>query len=893
VPGDQANVTLIEGEAGIGKSRLLAEFRKRVAADDARVLVARGDRIEQDVPYHGWRDIYRQLLHVDRAEDLDARRNRVLQFLGAERADRSSLLNAVLEFEFPDSPPTLALSAQQRSAARLSLLLSLLGERAQGATVAVIIDDAHWLDAASWDLAHRVAVEVKGLCLILSLQPLQDETPLDRLTADGAQRLKLTELSTADQERLVCARLGVKHLAGEVTELVANRARGHPFFCMELAQTLLDEGVIEVINGVGRIASNVASNLPLPDTVHGTVTRRIDRLDTGPKLALKVASVAGLRFISSMVKDIYPISEERGEVAQHLISNSRIGLLVPESVDDMEGYSFRHGIIRDVVYELVLPGRRKQLHLQIAEWYERTFADQLSRHYSLIAYHLQAAEQSERAAHYLILEAQRTFSLGLARQSVTIGLRAAELFGIVLPTDPDGIRRKLAYELDRIAALLGDRCPADLLALAESEINIDPLLKLLVTIGPLAFQSEQVELFALIIGTALRLTLEHGKGPKAAEVYSMFSVVAGGLSGDRVKAGAWSRLALDLLGDSRDDRFGRAAFIQGWFHNHWVAPIRDSIALSRAGAEAALSHGDVMFGCFNLAACVIYIAAAGQPLSEVMQAARAHLARIDGRVMNASFHVKLELQVAKALAGLTESPFDLTDQEFDEGRDIASICDTELSNQTGYYLVSRAKLHVYLADWRGALGWIERARSLLPFFSGQTAEYELVQFHGLAALAEVAFSTSDNARALMEEGRDCIEKLRQWNDLSSMFGHKADLLAGIMECSLEPTEMATKLLRASAAAALGAGYLPDAALAIEFLARGYRKAGRHTESLRALNRALDVYAHWGANAKVEHLKNEFATGTGAVVQANQAEASSLPSKSAWACMSGPRARRST
>lgn len=860
-PGKRASVVLVEGEAGIGKSRLLDEFRKCIVANDVHILTATADRIERQVPYHGWRGVYARLLSID-LDDIEARRERVLQALGAERADQGALLNAVLQLEFPDTPRTLSLSAQQRSAARLNLLTSLLREVANNTRLAVIIDDAHWLDEASWELAHHVAAEVQGLCLVLSMQPLEDESPINVLVTDGAQRLKLGELNDADQERLICARLGVECVTKEVNELVANRARGHPFFCIELAQALLEEGIIEVIDGRCRMAvSHSASSLTLPDTVHATVTRRIDRLEAGPKLTLKVASVAGIRFPTSLVRDVYPIAEERNSVGQHLLLNNRIGLLVAELVDEREGYAFRHGIIREVAYDLILFSRRKQLHLQIAEWYERTYAHNLSRYYALLAHHLEAAGEPERAARCLALEAQRAFSLGLARQSVTIARRAAALFGILLPADPHDIQRDLARELDRINALLGERRPAELAAPPEGEQKIEQVLDLLITIGPLAFQTEQIELFGLIIATALRLTLEHGNGRKAAEVYSMFSVVAGGLSGNRIEAAAWSRLALTLLGDTRDDRFGRVAFVHAWFHNHWIGSIRDSIALSRVGAEAALSHGDVMFGCFSLAACVIYIAAAGRPLPEVIEAAHAHLALIDGRVMNAAFHVKLELQVAKALAGLTRDPFDLTDQEFDDARDIASICDTELSNQTGYYLVSRAKLHAYLGDWRGALEWIARARSLLPFFSGQTAEYELVQFHGLAALAEVAFGSSGNVQALLEEGRDCIEKLRQWNDLnapdSSMFGHKADLLAGIMECASTPTEKAPGLLKHSAEAAVSAGYLHDAALAFEFLARCYRKAGRYKESSHALEKALEIYGHWGARAKLAFLKDEF------------------------------------
>jgi len=862
-----ARVVLMKAEAGMGKSRLLAEFRKRAAATNTRVLSASADRIERHVPYHGWKSIYTKLLGIDQLNDAKTCKESVLKLLGAERTDQSPLLNAVLPFEFSETDHTLDLSAGQRADERRKLMVSLLREAALSGTRAVIIDDAHWLDDASWEIAYHVAAEVDGICLILSMQPLEDDSPLKRLIQDGAQQLDLRELSDFEQGHLICARLDVQNITQDAAQLVGKRARGHPFFCIELAQSLLEEGVLEVVDGVCRIAKHVReTSLPLPDTIHGTIVRRIDRLDSGPKLTLKTASAAGIRFPSALVREVYPLDNERNHVDDFLLSNERFGLLIPERVDDMEGYAFQHGIIRDVAYDLIIFSRRKQLHLQIAEWYERSFANSLSRYYPSLAHHFEAAEEPERAACYLALEAQRTFSLGLGRQSVTTGLRAAALLGAALSSDPKGTRRELARELDRISVLLAERSPAELVALPPiDEPKVDDLLRLLVTIAPFAFQSQQIELFGLIIATALRLTLEHGNGPTAAEVYSMFSVVSGGLSGDRIAAAAWSRLALNMLGDARDNRFGRVAFIHGWFHNHWIGSIKDSISLSRAGAEAALADKEVIFGCFNLAACVIYLAAAGHPLAEVMATARSHLERIKGRVMNAAFHVKLELQVAKAIAGLTRGPLDLGDPEFDEAQDIASICRTELSNQTGYYFVSKAKLHTHFGDWSGALTWTEQASQILPFFSGQIAECELVQFQGVAALAEAAFGAPSDAKTLEEEGQDCIEKMRQWNELntskSSLFGHKADLLAGIMGCINEPTERAATLLEKSAQKAMEADHLSDAVLAYEFLARCYRKSHRDEEAAMALSQALDMCNLWGAKAKVTFLREDFAAAT--------------------------------
>jgi len=886
VPGKPPSVVLIEGETGIGKSRLLAEFRKCVT-NDARVLMAAADRIEGQVPYHSWRGIFAQLFGIDRLDKDDIRRERVRQALKAKGAD-PSLLNPVLTFQFPSSQ---SLSPSEQQQARLALLLSLLRDAAANKTLLIMIDDAHWLDEASWELAQYVAREVQGACLVLSMQPLGDETRLKALVADGATRLKLGELSDAEQERLICVRLGVERVADEVTKLVGNRAHGNPFFCIELAQTLLEEGIIEVSNGACRITPRVGvSDLPLPDTIKGTVTRRIDRLEAGPQLTLKVASVAGLRFPTSLVKDVHPINAERARVRQHLLLNNCIGLLIPDRIDELEGYAFRHGIIRDVAYDLMpeayeplaMPRGargivgRKELHLRIAEWYEHTYAHDQSRYYALLAHHLEAAGEPERAARYLEQEAKRTFRLGLARQSVTIGLRAARSLGLDLPVDHDAICQELGQELGRIEVLLKGRPPVELTALpALDDQKIDQLLELLVTIGPFAYQSKQIELYALIIATALRLTLEHGNGPNAAKVYSMFSIVHGELSGDRLEAAAWSRLAL-MLNDTHDD--GSPAFVHGWFHNHWVGSLEDSFSGSVRAADTAEANNNIEYACFNLAAAVIYLASVGRPLQDVMDTAQVHLDRISGRVMNAAFHVKLELQMAKALAGLTRDPLDLTDEQFDEEQDLAFIRKTEFGNQIGYYLVSLTKLRTHFGDWSGALDWSEHARSdeegkILSSFRGQIAECELVQFHGLAALAQVAFDPSGGTAARREEGLDCLERLRSWNDnwntlnptKVSMFNHKADLLDGILaaikEWNGEPTgEKADTLLKRAAQGALRSSpqpFLPDAVLAFEFLARYYRKLGQSDNASRALEEALNICKSWGADAKLAFLQREF------------------------------------
>ncbi len=853
-------LVLIEGESGIGKSRLLAEFSQQASAEGVLVLSGKADRFESGVPYLGWRGVLARLLHLQSGTPVEAQREAVLGALDSALAPRSALLNAILPLDLPESAETQTLSPPQRASARLTLLIELLRQAAVQQPVLITIDDAQWLDDASWTLVEAVAQEVPNLCLVTSMHPSDDDRRQQALVAAGAMRMRLGELSQQEQERLVLTRLRATRMSQELSELLRARARGHPFFCLELAQSLLDEGIIEVADGFCRIASDIeAARLSLPDTVHGTVTRRIDRLDADSQLTLKVASVSGLRFPISLIVDVHPVvHNEPDRVRRHLAAHHHLDLLQPEQLEELEGYSFRHGILRDVAYSLMLYSQRKQLHRNVVTWYEQARARDLAHYFALLAHHLEAADEPDRAADYLRREAERVFGLGLARQSVDIGRRAARLLGAEIPDNGQELQRQIGQEFERIAKLYPGH-PGDLTGLNQlSDSRAGQLIRLLLVIAPFAHQCGDMELFALLGCICLRLTLQHGYGPQGADVYAMYSVVFGALTGDRETASAWSRLSLTSLGASRDASFARCAFIYAWFHNHWMAPLSEGIELAEAGAEAGFADGEEIYGCFNLAASVVLFAASGASLQEIIAQARMKRSRIDGRVLNAAYHLILELQYAKALAGLTDGLLSMGDAECDEQREVSSIVETNLSNQIGYYYVTRVKLHVHGGDWLGAQEWSEKAQQMLLAFGGQTAEFELVQYRGLAALAAAAFGTPDKRQALIDEGWDCTEKLREWEARNpALFSHKADLLDGMLQAALGDSIKAADRFSRSADGAAQGGFLNDMGLAQEFLARWRQAVGDHAAARCAAIDACKTYREWGAMAKVSLLEKTF------------------------------------
>jgi class 3 adenylate cyclase len=235
-----SGLVVVDGEPGIGKSRLLADLLERAHAHGVRCLAGAGDAIEQATPYHAWRPIFIALFDLVGVEDIEERRTRVLARVQANPAlaHLAPLLNSVLPLDLPDNQLTAQLTGEVRADNTRQLLVQLLQptvatSAGRAAPLLIVLDDAHWFDSASWALARQVVAQVRPLLLVLAARPLVEPLPDDyrRLRQDlAAERLRLEPLSPHDTLALVGGRLGVRRLPEPVATLIEERAQGNPFF---------------------------------------------------------------------------------------------------------------------------------------------------------------------------------------------------------------------------------------------------------------------------------------------------------------------------------------------------------------------------------------------------------------------------------------------------------------------------------------------------------------------------------------------------------------------------------------------------------------------------------------------------------------------------------------
>lgn len=279
--GGEGAFLLIEGEAGIGKSRLIEDLLVQAETMGIQRLIGAGDAIERTKPYHAWRAVFRQIFEM--GETTGRASGSIPNFSGffkdKEIIRMSPLLNKVLDMDIPDNEYTKEMVQQVRADNTRNLLVQLLQIYVDRGPTVLVLEDGHWLDPTSWDILSAFWKNVHPLLLVLVTRPLPSPAPTEYneiVQGENVERTVLDSLPPEETITLVCQRLGVSRLPPAIAQLIQDRAEGHPFYSEELAYALRDTGIILIENSVCKIApgTGALADLPFPNTVQGVITSK-------------------------------------------------------------------------------------------------------------------------------------------------------------------------------------------------------------------------------------------------------------------------------------------------------------------------------------------------------------------------------------------------------------------------------------------------------------------------------------------------------------------------------------------------------------------------------------------------------------------------------------------
>ena len=406
IAGD-GRIVGISADAGMGKSRLIAEFVRIARRRGLFVAFGECQSFGTNTSYFVWREIWRRLLVLDdNAEDaVQAEQLRsAVAAVEPDLVERTPLLGALVGVGIEDSAMTAPMDAKLRKASLEDLLAILLRARSQEEPVILVLEDCHWIDSLSRDLlevlgrttarlpvlivlAYRPATEPGG-GVGVEMIPDFSEIVLDELRGDDALqliRLKLEQVAPGASAAAI---------PDPFVELLMDRSDGNPFYIEELISWI-------AARGVDPADAEALRRLELPDSLHSLVLSRIDSMSDAPRRTLKVASVVGRVFEAPILPGAYPELGTLDEVI-HQLDELRTVDLISLDRDLEHAYLFKHVATQEVAYESLPFGLRARLHGRIGDWIEKSDPDRVDRRLDLLAHHFWLSDDEDRKRSYLL-----------------------------------------------------------------------------------------------------------------------------------------------------------------------------------------------------------------------------------------------------------------------------------------------------------------------------------------------------------------------------------------------------------------------------------------------------------------------------------------------------------
>jgi class 3 adenylate cyclase/tetratricopeptide (TPR) repeat protein len=405
----EIQLVTITGEPGVGKTRLLAEFRSWL--DDRPELVSwrqgrclpYGDGItfwalgeivkahagilESDTPDEASAKLTAAVDGLDEADWLHARLGPLVGLTGSGETNREESFGAWQRF---------------------------IESLAASGPLVLLVEDLHWADDALLDFVERLVDWSTGLPILVLCTGRPELYDSHRAWGGGKRNsttVSLFPLSHEETSRLVAALLDAAVLPAETQAALLERSGGNPLYAEEYVRLFVELGSAE--------------DLPLPDTLQGLIAARLDTLAQDRKALLQDAAVVGKVFWAGVLEAMDDRAQEYVRDALHQLTRKE--LLRPARLSSVEGqaeYSFWHALIRDVAYGQIPRAARAEKHLAVADWIEQMAGDRIVDHSELLAYHTTEAialgevagepaqpELRLRAARYLVHAGDRAFDL--------------------------------------------------------------------------------------------------------------------------------------------------------------------------------------------------------------------------------------------------------------------------------------------------------------------------------------------------------------------------------------------------------------------------------------------------------------------------------------------------
>jgi tetratricopeptide (TPR) repeat protein len=597
VKAGRGQVVCISGDAGIGKSRLLLEFRRRMAEAGEAVTWLEGQCISfgQSIPFLPLLDQLRENFSIEEFDgepEIIAKVEHGMRRLG-QLEPYIPYVRYLLSVD-PGDPAVAGMDAPARRKGVLDAMRALALRGASIRPIVFVFEDLHWIDASTEEYLNALMGSVAGAPIMIILTYRVGYNPPfgSRSFYTTLALHTLSEAEALDMARLV---LGTDQFPVELKAALLDKAEGVPLFVEEVTKTLLDLGVLRRENGGLRMVKGMGE-VSVPETMQGIIMARLDRLGDDGKRTVQLASVIGRQFLQRLLERIAGLTGKLEGLLQEL---KALEIIYEQGLLPEPAYIFKHAVIQDVAYNSLLKERRRELHRAVGAAIEELYPDRLADHYQELAHHFVNGEDWLKAFEYLVRSGDRAKDAFANQTALDSYAKALEVASRVSP--PLAPRRIMEIyqrrgqvwrlmsrppdslaELDRMLAMAreaGDR-------FAEAQALVDLSLT-----HWLWFSSEHAPLTKSCAEEALRIGREIGDEEVVAKSLAYLGLVYQ-MDGDLVRGDEKLEESL-RISEARGFKDATAQNLT-WLGAHagWRAEFHKAIPLCRRAEETARENHD-------------------------------------------------------------------------------------------------------------------------------------------------------------------------------------------------------------------------------------------------------------------------------------------------------------
>jgi class 3 adenylate cyclase/tetratricopeptide (TPR) repeat protein len=446
----EGQVVLLSGEAGIGKSRILATLAEQIGTEPhVRVRYQCSSHHANDAFY----PIVSQISHAAdfvSGEPARARLDKLETMIARSTVNArevAPLLASLMAIPVEGRYPQVEMAPSDQKERTIAGLITLFAGLTEDAPVLALLEDAHWIDPTSLDVFSRLIDLLPRLraLLVVTFRP---EFAAPWVGRAHVASMQLNRFGRRHAIAMVDCVTGGKALPAGILEEIVAKTDGVPLFVEELTKTVLESGLLREENG-GYVLDHEMTPLAIPSTLQDSLMARLDRLAPVKEIA-QIGAAIGREFSYRLLEAVSPIqgAELQGALAQLMAAE-----LIHERGAPPEGtYVFKHALLQDTAYGSLLRSRRQRIHADIARALEGKFADQVEAAPAAIARHYTEAGLADPAARYWLAASE----LALSRSAYAEADRYVAAGLALIPRLPRGTDRQsleLALHVTRGAAL--------------------------------------------------------------------------------------------------------------------------------------------------------------------------------------------------------------------------------------------------------------------------------------------------------------------------------------------------------------------------------------------------------------------------------------------------------